>query len=104
MDANNITMLFRYGSHVAVKIAFPTMKYDVLVDFVCRKWNFMERQRIMFAYHINQVGEYYINEDNDIQAMFVLLRRYEIEQIEVQIDLPEVSRQILHEFNGNNSS
>lgn len=45
MDANNITMLFRYGSHVAVKIAFPTMKYDVLVDFVCRKWilwNFKE--------------------------------------------------------------
>lgn len=41
MDSHIVTMLFRYGSHVAVKVAYPTTKLDAMIDFVCGKWNFM---------------------------------------------------------------
>lgn len=87
MDSHTLTMLFRYESHVAVKVAFPTLKFDAMVDFVCGKWNFMERRRISFTYRINEVGECYLTDDDDILALFVLIRMYGMEQIDVNIHL-----------------
>lgn len=89
MNPSHVTMLFHYGSNVAVKICYPSLTYDGLVEFVCRKWNFMEGRKYVFTYHVNNVGECYLTEDEDVAAMFVLIRRYELEQIDVQIDLQD---------------
>lgn len=76
MDSNMFTMLFRYQTHVAVKVSYPNLKFVALVDFVSHKWNFMEGRAMRFTYNIDQVGDCYLTEDEDIPAMFTMLRRY----------------------------
>lgn len=101
MDANNITLLFRYESHVAVKVAFPNTRMDTLLEFVCRKWNFMEQRSIKFTYHIDGVGDCYLTEDDDIPTLFLMTRRYSLEQIEVQVHLNDGPAALLPEVHNN---
>lgn len=63
----------------------------------------MEQRRISFTYHINQVGECYLTEGDDIFAMFILLRRYGMEQIEAQFDINDGPGIIKQESNDNNT-
>lgn len=63
----------------------------------------MEQRRISFTYHIDQVGECYLTEGDDIFAMFILLRRYGMEQIKVQFDINDGPGIIKQESNDNNT-
>lgn len=98
------TMLFRYQTHVAVKVSYPNLKFVALVDFVSQKWNFMEGRAMRFTYNIDQVGDCYLTEDEDIPAMFTMLRRYGMEQIDVQIELQDGSGRFTQQVNDTNSS
>lgn len=99
MEVNNFTLLFRYQGHVAVKISHPNLQYGALIDFVRRKWNFMEGRSLRFTYHIQQLGDCYLTEDDDIPAMFILLRRYGLQQIDVQVGIQDVSGRFTQDCN-----
>lgn len=99
MEVNNFTLSFRYQGHVAVKISHPNLQYGALIDFVRRKWNFMEGRSLRFTYHIQQLGDCYLTEDDDIPAMFVLLRRYGLQQIDVQVGIHDVSGRFTQDCN-----
>lgn len=85
----NVTLLMRHGSNVAVKLCYPSSTYACLVEFVCRKWNFMEGRKMVFTYEVQDIGECYLTEADDITAMFALIRRYALEELNVRIDLQD---------------
>lgn len=63
----------------------------------------MEQRRIKFMYHIDQIGECYLTEDDDIPALFLMTRRYAMEQIEVQIHLNDGSGILMQELHDNHT-
>lgn len=89
MTSNHVTLLMRHGSNVAVKLCYSSSTYASLVEFVCRKWNFMEGRRMIFTYQVQDIGECYLTEDDDITAMFALISRYALEELNVMIDLQD---------------
>lgn len=57
-----------------------------------------------FTYNIDHVGDCYLTEDENIPAMFIMLRRYGMEQIDVQIELQDGSGRCTQQLNDTNSS
>lgn len=64
----------------------------------------MEGRRIVFTYHLPEVDECFLTDNEDIASIFLLLRKLAVDQIEVNIQLKDGSSRSIEELNDNNPS
>lgn len=64
----------------------------------------MEGRRIVFTYHLPEVDECFLTDNEDIASIFLLLRKLAVDQIEVNIQLKDGSSHSIEELNDNNPS
>lgn len=64
----------------------------------------MEGRRIVFTYHLPEVDECFLTDNEDIVSIFLLLRKLAVDQIEVNIQLKDGSSRSIEELNDNNPS
>lgn len=64
----------------------------------------MEGRRIVFTYHLPEVDECFLTDNEDIASIFLLLRKLAVDQIEVNIQLKDGSSRSIEELNDSNPS
>lgn len=76
--ANMYTLLLRFGSMVAPKVCSSVYHFDALVDFACSKWYELNGQSFGFSYVMGSIGECFLKDDDDTDALFVLATQLQV--------------------------